>query len=95
MKLDELKFDVDYFEFDEKFYQKLKPTPLKNPKLISFNKKACDLIGLDYLECERKDFVDFINGSLTLEGSVPYSMVYAGHQFGYFVPQLGDGRAIN
>ncbi len=95
MKLDQIKLDVDYFDFDEKFYQKLKPTPLSNPKLISFNKQACNLIGLDYAECETKDFVDFINGSLTLKGSVPYSMVYAGHQFGYFVPQLGDGRAIN
>ena len=95
MKLDQIKLDVDYFEFDEKFYQKLKPTPLSNPKLISFNKQACNLIGLDYAECETKDFLDFINGSLTLKGSVPYSMVYAGHQFCYFVPQLGDGRAIN
>ena len=95
MKLDQIKLDVDYFEFDEKFYQKLKPTPLKNPKLVSFNKEACDLIGLDYKECETQDFINFINGSNILEGSVPYSMVYAGHQFGYFVPQLGDGRAIN
>ena len=44
MKLDELKLEVDYFEFDEKLYQKLNATPLKNPKLVSFNKKACDLI---------------------------------------------------
>ena len=47
MKLDELKLEVDYFLFDENLYQKLKATPLKNPKLVSFNKKACDLIGLD------------------------------------------------
>ena len=40
MKLDQIKLDVDYFDFDEKFYQKLKPTPLSNPKLISFNKQA-------------------------------------------------------
>ena len=95
MKLKDLELEVDYFQFDEKFYQKLKATPLENPKLVSYNKKACDLIGLDYDECEKEDFVNFINGSLTLKGSVPYSMVYAGHQFGYFVPQLGDGRAIN
>ena len=95
MKLDELKLSVDYFEFDEKLYQKLQATPLLNPKLVSFNKKACDLIGLDYDCCETQDFIDFINGKKVLNGSVPYSMVYAGHQFGYFVPQLGDGRAIN
>ena len=60
MKLNELKLEVDYFEFDEKYYHKVNPTPLKNPKLVSFNPLACDLINLDYLECETSDFVDFI-----------------------------------
>jgi serine/tyrosine/threonine adenylyltransferase len=95
MKLNELKVDMDYFHMDEKLYEKLKPTPLKNPKLVSFNRQACDLINLDYKECETQEFLDLLNGVKTLENSKPYSMVYAGHQFGYFVPQLGDGRAIN
>ncbi len=95
MKLKKLELNVDYFEFDEKLYQKLDATPLSKPKLISFNKQACDLINLDYEECKSEEFLDFMNGSNTLKGSEPYSMVYAGHQFGYFVPQLGDGRAIN
>ncbi|MDD4329576.1 MAG: YdiU family protein, partial [Aliarcobacter sp.] len=95
MKLNELKLEVDYFEFDEKYYHKVNPTPLKNPKLVSFNPLACDLINLDYEECQTQEFLDFINGSKILQGSTPYAMGYAGHQFGYFVPQLGDGRAIN
>ena len=95
MKLNDLKVDMDYFHMDEKLYEKLKPTPLKNPKLVSFNKQASDLINLDYKECETQEFLDLLNGVKTLENSKPYSMVYAGHQFGYFVPQLGDGRAIN
>lgn len=95
MKLDELKLEVDYFEFDSSLYQKLDATPLNSPYLISYSKDACSLIGLDFEECEKEDFVKFINGQKLLKGSVPYSMVYAGHQFGYFVPQLGDGRAIN
>lgn len=95
MKLNELKLEVDYFEFDEKYYHKVNPTPLKNPKLVSFNPLACDLINLDYSVYQTQDFVDFINGSKILDGSTPYAMAYAGHQFGYFVPQLGDGRAIN
>jgi uncharacterized protein YdiU (UPF0061 family) len=94
MKLDELELNVDYFEFDKSLYDKLEATPLKDPKLVSYSKDACDLIALDYKECESKDFLDFMNGK-TLKGSVPYSMAYAGHQFGYYVPQLGDGRAIN
>lgn len=95
MKLDELELEIDYFEFDEKFYQKLDATPLLKPYIISFSRSACDLIDLDYEECETEDFVKFMNGEKVLKGSIPYSMVYAGHQFGYFVPQLGDGRAIN
>jgi uncharacterized protein YdiU (UPF0061 family) len=95
MKLNELKLEVDYFKFDEKYYHKVSPTPLKNPKLVSFNPIACELINLDVQECKNQEFVDFINGSNILNGSIPYAMSYAGHQFGYFVPQLGDGRAIN
>ena len=95
MKLNEIKLEVDYFDFDDTLYHKLKPTPLSKPKLVSYNKQACDLIGLDYEECQSEEFIDFINGSKLQKGSSPYSMVYAGHQFGYFVPQLGDGRAIN
>jgi len=95
MKLEELEFEIDYFQFGEKFYQKLEPTPLNNPHLISFSKPACDLIGLDYKECKTKRFLEFMNGETFLKGSSAYAMAYAGHQFGYFVPQLGDGRAIN
>ena len=95
MKLKELELNVDYFEFDETLYQKLDATPLSKPKLISVNKQACDLINLDYKECESEEFLEFMNGSRVLKGSIPYSMVYAGHQFGYFVSQLGDGRVIN
>jgi len=95
MKLDELQLSSDYFEFDEKYYQVIKAQPLNHPHLISFSKDVCDLINLDYEECVTDTFVKFVNGEKTLTGSNPYATVYAGHQFGYFVRQLGDGRAIN
>lgn len=95
MTLEQLELTVDYFEFDKQFYQQLNATPLNNPFLISYNKKAFDLIELDYEEGTKEAFVSFINGEKILKGSTPYAMAYAGHQFGYFVPQLGDGRAIN
>lgn len=95
MKLDELKVECDYFDFDEKFYQKVEPQALYDAHLISYSKQACDLISLDYSECETQEFVDLVNGKKILKGSIPYSQAYAGHQFGYYVPQLGDGRAIN
>lgn len=95
MKLNELEVDCDYFDFNEKFYQKVKPQPLLNAHLISYSKEACDLIDLAYEECETENFIEFINGEKLLKNSIPYAQVYAGHQFGYYVPQLGDGRAIN
>ncbi|WP_419764186.1 MAG: protein adenylyltransferase SelO [Arcobacter sp.] len=95
MKLNEIQLENDYFEFDEKFYHKINPTPLNNPHLISYNKLMFDEIGLDYEEAKNEDFIKFINGDKLLSGSLPYAKAYAGHQFGYFVPQLGDGRAIN
>ena len=95
MKLHELELEVDYFQFDNKFFQKINATPLNHPHLISYSKDVCDLIGLDYEECKSDEFIAFVNGEKVLKGSQPYAMAYAGHQFGYFVPQLGDGRAIN
>ncbi|QKF73777.1 YdiU family protein [Aliarcobacter faecis] len=95
MKIDELEIENDFFRFDSSFYELVKATPLKEPRLISFSKSACDLIGLDYSECEKKEFIDFLNGKKLLKNSTPYATVYAGHQFGHFVAQLGDGRAIN
>jgi len=95
MKLDQLKLDIDYFDFDKKFYHISNATPLEKPYLIAFSKSACDLINLDYKECQSDNFIKFVNGEKILKGSIPYAMAYAGHQFGYFVPQLGDGRALN
>ena len=95
MKLDELKIENDYFEFDEKFYQKVNANPLKEAHLISYNKKMLDELDLDYEEASSEDFVRFINGEKLLKNQSSFAMAYAGHQFGYFVPQLGDGRAIN
>lgn len=95
MKLDELKIESDYFEFDEKFYHKVNPTPLNNAYLISYNKKMFDELDLDYEEAKSEEFVKFINAEKFLKNQTCYAMAYSGHQFGYFVSNLGDGRAIN
>jgi len=95
MKLHDIKLSTSYKQLDSIFYDNTNPTPLKQPYLMSFNPKAAELIDLDIEEENCQDLVDFINGSNLLEGSEPFSMCYAGHQFGHFVPRLGDGRAIN
>lgn len=95
MKLEDIKLNTSYTELDPVFFDMTTPAPLKQAYLISFNPEAAGLIGLDKEEAQKQEFVDFVNGGYLLEGSTPFSMCYAGHQFGNFVPCLGDGRAIN
>ncbi len=76
------------------FWSKLLPTPIPDPYLVCFNPEAARLINMDPREVERPEFLDYFSGHKTLPGSDPLAMIYSGHQFGVYVPQLGDGRAI-
>lgn len=82
-------------QLDKTFYSELKITPLTNPKLVSINKSLAHQLGFDDECLETKEFLQFLNGEYLPKGAIPYSKAYSGHQFGYFVPNLGDGRAIN
>ena len=70
------------------------PTPLPEPKLIAFNPEAATLIGLDPAAAKRPEFLEVMAGNRELPGACNFATVYAGHQFGVRVPQLGDGRAL-
>ena len=93
-KLEELKFENSYSKLPELFYSRHITTPLSNQHLISFNTAAAELIEIAPEESKRKDFADIISGAKHLEGCDPIAMCYSGHQFGHYVPRLGDGRAI-
>ncbi|HEX8127685.1 MAG TPA: YdiU family protein [Pyrinomonadaceae bacterium] len=93
-KLNELAFDNTYARLPTAFYSKVSPTPLPDPYLVSFNPAAAELIDLDPREAARPDFAEYFGGGRLLPGAEPLAMLYAGHQFGSYVPQLGDGRAI-
>ena len=93
-KLEELKFENSYSQLPDIFYSRHTTSPLSNQHLISFNTAAAELIGIDPEESKRKDFPDIISGAKHLEGFDPLAMCYSGHQFGHYVPRLGDGRAI-
>src|ERR1035437_1445490 len=93
-KLDQLNFENTYARLPDSFHSRLNPTPLPDPYLVSFNANAARLIDLDSEEMSRADFAEHFTGNRLLHGAEPLSMLYAGHQFGHFVPQLGDGRAI-
>ena len=88
-----INFDNSYARLPESFFECIKPTPVKEPKLIRFNKPLAKEIGLNVIE-DNDILSDIFSGNIVPEGSEPIALVYAGHQFGYFVPQLGDGRAI-
>src|SRR4051812_9972668 len=92
--LADLPFDNTYARLPEAFYQRVEPTPVPNPYLVAFNPAAALLIDLDPAEAANPDFVQYFAGNKKLPGSEPVAMKYAGHQFGTYVPQLGDGRAI-
>jgi uncharacterized protein YdiU (UPF0061 family) len=93
-KLNELAFDNTYARLPAAFYSKVSPTPFPDPYLVSFNPAAAALIDLDPREAERPEFAEYFCGRRALPGAEPLAMLYAGHQFGSYVPQLGDGRAI-
>lgn len=93
-KLNELPFDNTYARLPAAFHSRVNPTALLDPHLVSFNAGAAELIDLDPREAERPEFVEYFSGGRVLPGAQPLAMLYAGHQFGSYVPQLGDGRAI-
>ncbi|MBA3024944.1 MAG: YdiU family protein [Sulfurimonas sp.] len=95
MKFSNLKLTTPYLELDSIFYDKVEPTPLKKAFLISTSQNAAKLLGVADDVSLDEHIVNIVNGSHKLEGSETFAMCYAGHQFGYFVPRLGDGRAIN
>ena len=93
--LDTLCFSNSFAsELDSRFHTRLAPTPLVGSHLIAFNPAAAALLDLDPRATGQAAFVDYVTGQQSLPGSDPIAMLYAGHQFGHYVPQLGDGRAI-
>lgn len=85
-------FDNSYSKLPDQFFEKVKPSPVKQPSLIKFNEELAK--ELKVKKYKEKDLADIFSGNKLLKGSEPIAQAYAGHQFGNFVPQLGDGRAI-
>ena len=77
-----------------KFYTRLTPTALPDPYLVAHNPDAMGLIGLDAGAASAPGFTALFAGNHVPAATAPLAAVYAGHQFGVYVPQLGDGRAI-
>lgn len=87
-------FDNSYQRLPDRFYARLDPTPVKAPRLIKINTALAELLGIDAEALATREGVEMLAGNRVPAGAQPIAMAYAGHQFGGFVPQLGDGRAI-
>jgi uncharacterized protein YdiU (UPF0061 family) len=89
-----LPFDNSYARLSERFFARVDPALFPDPQLIRLNRELAGALGLDTDWLVSDEGVAFLSGQTIVEGSEPVATAYAGHQFGNFVPQLGDGRAI-
>jgi serine/tyrosine/threonine adenylyltransferase len=87
-------FDNTYARELDGFYVPWKATRVAQPTLVKFNRELAQELGLDAGALDSEEGARIFAGNETPEGAVPLAQAYAGHQFGGFVPQLGDGRAL-
>jgi serine/tyrosine/threonine adenylyltransferase len=87
-------FSNSYARLPERFFARLSPTPVAKPRLIKFNELLAEQLGIDTRGVEPDELAAIFAGNVLLPGAEPIAMAYAGHQFGNFVPQLGDGGDI-
>jgi len=89
----QIPFDNRYITLGEAFYATARPTPVKRPELVRFNHALAAALGISADQVAATGAAVF-SGNTLPEGAEPLAMAYAGHQFGHFNPQLGDGRAL-
>jgi serine/tyrosine/threonine adenylyltransferase len=89
-----IRFDNSYVRLPDRFYARLAPTPVKQPALIKINADLARDVGIDPDWLASSDGIATLSGNTVAASSDPIATAYAGHQFGGFSPQLGDGRAI-
>jgi uncharacterized protein YdiU (UPF0061 family) len=86
-------FDNTYARLPEHFFARLDPTPVAVPRLVKVNVELARELRLDATALTSDHGVEVLAGNRVAWGAEPIALAYAGHQFGHFVPQLGDGRA--
>ena len=88
-----LTFDNTYRLLPERMYAVVGPDKVRAPRLIAVNRELGEELGLSPEEMEEDALLPFLSGNEKIPGSSPIALAYAGHQFGGFSHQLGDGRA--
>jgi uncharacterized protein YdiU (UPF0061 family) len=90
----QFNFDNSFARRLEGFYASCEANPSIAPKFLLFNQELAEELGLDPITLDSEAGLEIFSGNVAPEGSEPLAQVYAGHQFGGFTPQLGDGRAL-
>ena len=90
----QIAFDNSYARLPEAFHRRIDPTPVGQPRLVALNRKLAAELGIDPDALAGPGGPEALAGNAAPTGAEPIATAYAGHQFGSFVPQLGDGRAI-
>ncbi len=88
-----LRFENSYAELPGHFFARLEPVDLSSPEIIRFNYELAEELGLEKLDPNSSKTARLLTGAAQPAGAGLIAQAYAGHQFGNFVPQLGDGRA--
>ena len=89
------RFIPGFAKLPSEFWESRAPTPLPDPYLVAVSEPAARLVGIDPVRAaEDPEFLAIGAGNAVPTGAQPIATIYAGHQFGDYVPQLGDGRAI-
>ncbi len=86
-----IPFDNSYARLPDRFYTRQAPVPVRDPRLIAFNDALAAELGIT--PGPEEEMARIFAGNAVPDGADPLAQVYAGHQFGGFSPQLGDGRA--
>ncbi len=89
-----IPFDNSYARLPPRFYVRQPPAPVAAPALIAVNAPLARQLGIDPAAITSPDGIAMLAGNTVPDGAAPLAQAYAGHQFGGWVPQLGDGRAV-
>ena len=84
----QIPFDNSYAKLPDGFFTRLDPTPVAAPQMLAWNDALAAELAIDEPD------PDVFAGNTVPKGAAPLAQLYAGHQFGQYNPQLGDGRAI-
>ncbi|MFO0567129.1 MAG: YdiU family protein [Polyangiaceae bacterium] len=87
-------FDNSYARLPPRFFARVVPTRVRAPRGVKVNSTLARELGLCADELASPSGAEILAGNTLPDGAEPIALAYAGHQFGSFVPQLGDGRAI-